>query len=182
MKANQLAILILRLLGIYVLVEAIPLILFSFATTYTVVSNGASPRVFWTLIFIGSRVIIGILLIIFSRPWGEKLTPKTNDSENVSPITFRQVQVLAFAVAGALIFASALPQLLTSIFTLLRSIPLGDSVNDPYEISHNQLTTESALGILLKAALGIWLFFGADGFANFLVMRNFSTPKPPQTQ
>jgi hypothetical protein len=38
----------------------------------------------------------------------------------------------------------------------------------------------TAIGTLLKAMLGLWLFFGARGFANFWrFLRNAGTPKPP---
>jgi len=98
-------------------------------------------------------------------------------------LVLSRAQALAFAVAGVLIFAGALPQLISSIFTLLRSMSSGDSLNYPYGASNSRLVAESSIGTLLKAALGIWLFFGAKGFANFWSsLRNFATPKPPPEQ
>ena len=183
MKPNQLATLVLRLLGVYLLAESIPLIFTSFESAFRVISRGYVLVALWSLLVIGSRIILGILLIVLSEPWGEKLVPKSTNDENISGISFKQAQALAFAVAGVLIFAGALPQLISSIFTLLRSMSSGDSLNYPYGASNSRLVTESSIGTLLKAALGIWLFFGAKGFANFWSsLRNFATPKPPPEQ
>ena len=69
----------------------------------------------------------------------------------------------------------------SSIFNLLHSLLSENSRNvnsvhnDPYLIAY-------AVGVLLKAALGLWLFFGAQGFVNcWRSLRNFGTPKPPQS-
>jgi hypothetical protein len=88
--------------------------------------------------------------------------------------------MLVFAVSGILIFAGALPQLFTSIFNLLHSLSSENSRNaDP--VHNNPYLIEYAAGTLLKAVLGLWLFFGTDGFANlWRSLRNFGTPKPPR--
>ena len=185
MKANQVATLVLRLLGIYMLVESIPLVFRSFTPAYDTISTGAVLLAFWSLLFIGSRIIMGILLITLSVSWGEKLTPKSINNEAISPITFEQAQTLAFAVAGVLIFAGTLPQLFVSIVSLLLSLlrfkSAGDALVYPFMVRDSWYSVETSAGMLLKAALGLWLFFGAHGFANFWrSLRNFGTPKPPQ--
>jgi hypothetical protein len=181
MKANQLATLVLRLMGIFCLVQVIP----QFPLIGSYIFNGTSDKFIdntfiWIFTSLVASIIVGVLLIVSAEPLGKKLIPKDATSENLSPVSFMQVQMLAFAVTGVLIFASALPQLLTSIYTLLRAMSSDNSITYPYDIGRRQI--ESSIGTFLKAGLGLWLFFGANGFANFWSsMRNFGAPRPPQT-
>ena len=179
MKANQLAILALRLMGIYCLVEGISMLPFFVTATF----GGAKGPDFSMAIGGAATLVVisavGILLIVFSVSWGGKLTPTEASEEKNSPVTFRQVQVFGFALAGILIFANALPQLFNSIFNLLRAT----STNPDGFFNTSRSQIEYAIGTIAKAVFGIGLFFGADGFANFWSsLRNFATPKPPQSQ
>ncbi len=110
------------------------------------------------------------------------LIPKGAGEKNVMAASFEQIQILAFAIAGVLIFAEAFPRLLNIVFTLLYFlIQLKD--NRPYPDAawlFNRFGLVTAIGTLLKTALGLWLFFGAHGFANFWrSLRTFGTPNPP---
>jgi hypothetical protein len=180
MKANQFATLLLRLLGIYFLID----IVYEFPT-YGVEAlsemQGRYDRVaIETLTGLVAMAVVGILLIVFSVPLGKKLVSSDSSNEEIAAITFKQAQALAFAVAGVLTFAGTLPDLLRSIFDLLRAASSGNASTYPYSVGH--LRVESAIGTIAKAGFGIWLFFGAEGFANFWSsVRNFATPKPPQT-
>jgi hypothetical protein len=109
--------------------------------------------------------------------------PKDADETNVTVVSFEQIQILAFAVGGVLIFAGALPQLFNSIYSFFIWLHQNPDKN-PYlnnSFPNNPRLILNAIGTLLKAALGLWLFFGANGFANFWrSLRNFGTPKPPE--
>jgi hypothetical protein len=124
---------------------------------------------------------VGILLIVRSVPWGEKLTPKNIGEGNMTAVSFEQIQMFVFAVAGVLIFADALPQLLNSISAFFTSLnQIAGRGQYPANEKFNWRIFLSAIGMLLKAALGLWLFFGARGFANFWrFLRVAGTPKPP---
>jgi hypothetical protein len=121
-------------------------------------------------------------LIVFSKPLGEMLSPTNTDEGNITAISFEQVQVLAFAVAGVLIFAETLPQLLSNIFAFLHYL-IQLKEQNPFPDNgwpFNRFGYAAAMGTFLKAALGLWLFFGARGFANgWRSLRNFGTPKAP---
>jgi len=188
MKANQLATLVLRLMGIYCLLQFIP--------TLTVTSpaipllmgeeNLGTPEVIMittVLLFLSFQLVVGILLIVNSVSWGERLAAQSTSEMNVTAISFEQVQVLVFAVAGALIFTGALPQLfnsLASFFISIGQIARGNQYfnNSPYSFWRPVLV---ATGIILKAAVGLRMFFGARGFANgWRSLRNFGTPKAPE--
>lgn len=184
MKANQWATLTLRLLGIYLLTIAIPLLVESFEPLFNAVRLGnIGAAIFAFLPTIGATLVIGALLIAFSVPLGAKLAPATTHHQDVTPVTFRQIETLAFAVAGLLIFAGALPQLFTSVFNLLFYLQSGNSRVYENGASYTRQATELAIGVSLKATIGLWLFFGTDGFANFFnSMRNLGTPTPPREQ
>lgn len=182
MKANQLATLVLRLLGIYCLIGIIPYIstigsaMFNErrGLDYTVnfaTLIAALPFAFW--------LGVGISLIVYSAPWGQKLTKDFVES-NVTTLSFEQVQVLAFAVAGILILAGSLPQLFNSIYSLSQLAEQEKYAGLKPAKAVVWHTVLPAVGTFLKAGLGFWMFFGARGFANsWRSMRNFGTPKLP---
>jgi hypothetical protein len=188
MKANQLATLVLRLLGIYCLIQVIPAVsITSSAAPLLFSADGLNYSAFLAtmavILFLALQLAIGILLIVKSVPWGEKLIPQTTDTARITTVSFEQVQVLAFAIAGVLVFSETVPQLMNSfvsIFTSLSAIARGTRY--PIDNFYVWRSFFIAIGTLAKAGLGLWLFFGARGFANFWrSMRNFGTPKPPVT-
>jgi hypothetical protein len=185
MKANQLATLVLRLMGIYCLIVFVPMVpLFSSVLFYARSSQDGSgtAAIILAVLFLIFWPGIGIVLIVRSGPWGEKLTPKDIGEGTISAVTYEQIQILVFAAAGVLIFSDALPQLLNSVFSFFTSLNQVTGRNQPPSYAEfNWRSLLSAIGTLLKAALGLWLFFGARGFANFWrSLRTFGTPKPPQ--
>jgi hypothetical protein len=188
MKADQLATLLLRLMGIYCLIVLIPMAqllneVILFAQNG---SDGAGvAEVVVVLLLLVGWLGVGIALIVFSRPLGQRLSPTNTDDGNLTVVSFEQVQILAFAVAGVLIFAETLPQLLSNIFALLYYL-IQLKEKNPFPDNgwpFNRFGLAAAIGTFLKAGLGLWLFFGARGFANsWRSLRNFGTPQPPENQ
>jgi hypothetical protein len=188
MKANQLATLVLRLFGIYLLVEFVPV--FSTASSIAPFFTSSDVRlsgfeaveIAMVFLFIAFQIAVGIFLIVKSAPLSEKLTRQIASQENISAVSFEQIQVLAFAVVGILIFAGALPQFFNSIYLFFHSLNevgyKNPNVSAPF---YSWRTLLISVGNFAKAGLGAWMFFGAHGFANFWrSMRNFGTPKPPE--
>jgi len=183
MKANQTATLTLRLLGIYCLIVFVPFVsVFSSALYYARSgSNYGTVITVLAVLFCFLWLAVGISLIVFSASWGNKLTTGFGES-NVTNLSFEQIQALAFAVAGALIFAESLPQIfnsLYSIFAVLDQLANKDHypIGTRFDLWPRLL---GAVGTFLKAGLGLWLFFGARGVSKFWYsMRNFGTPKLP---
>ncbi|MGO8837656.1 MAG: hypothetical protein ACLQAH_02250 [Limisphaerales bacterium] len=185
MKPNQLATLVLRLMGIYCLTVLIPMVeLLNTVIFGAQHSSGGSQTVVVIITFLLTAcwLAAGISLIVFSKPLGDRLTPKNAGDGSVTIVSFEQIQILAFAVAGVLIFAEALPQLLSYIFAFVYYL-IQLKEKNPYPDTgwpFNRFGLLSAIGTFIKAALGLGLFFGAHGFANFWrSMRTFGTPKPP---
>jgi hypothetical protein len=184
MKPDQLATLVLRLLGIYCLIVFVPMVpLFSSVVFYARSSNDnyGMAAIILAVLFLVFWLGVGILLMVCSVPWGKKLAPKDIGEGNITAVSFEQIQILVFAVAGVLIFAEALPQLLNSIFSFFTSLnQVAGRSQPPAYAEFNWRSLLGAIGTLLKAALGLCLFFGAHGFANFWrSLRTFGTPKPP---
>ena len=186
MKANQLATLVLRLLGIYCLIVLMPMteLLNNVVFFHGRNNSGGSDTamIIITFLLTVSWLAVGISLIVFSKPLAEMLTPKSAGEGNITVVSFEQIQILAFAIAGVLIFAEALPQLLNYIFTFLHYLIQlkGENPDPDAGWPYTRFGFVSAIGIFSKAVLGLWLFFGAHGFANFWrQLRNFGTPKSP---
>ncbi len=57
----------------------------------------------------GAQLILGLLLIVFSTPLARRLAPPVADESHKTACTFEEIQAIAFAVAGVLILAMALP-------------------------------------------------------------------------
>ena len=187
MKANQLATLVLRLMGIYCLVTLIPMIgvlnsVIFYARSGTV--DGRIAVVAITFLLTASWLVSGIALIVFSRPLGAMLTTRETGDANITAVSFEQIQILAFAVAGILIFSGALPQLVSHVFALLDYLfqLRENSFRPGFESAFGRFGLSNFIGTLLKVVLGLWLFFGARGIANFWrSMRSFATPRAPES-
>lgn len=185
MKANQLATLVLRLLGIYCLIQVIPA--FNLVINMMPIIQGTpmdeQDDTFSNIILImallfpfGLRLIAGILLLQRSVTWGERLMPNQNGQENIAAISLQQAQVLAFAIAGILIFADALPSLFLGIFNLANWFE-AHARHPEFQSDYTLRNGLTALGALVKALLGLGLFFCSHGFANFWrSLKNFGTP------
>lgn len=104
MKANQLAALALRLMGIFLIVLSVADLSIRGGDISEIVNHQYNSEAELRLLCSASPIVIGILLIACSGLLGEKLVPKSTSTENPSLITFRQVQTLAFAITGLLIF------------------------------------------------------------------------------
>lgn len=169
------ATLVLRLAGIYTLIQVVPTALMFNDTISAALKSGDVLTAAFDFLLVAPFFVVGILLIVCSVPWGKKLAPQNTGEEKTPTISFEQIQTLAFAVAGIVIFAGVLPQLCNSIWFLLLMLHFSPIRGNSYQIA-------LAVGAFLRAALGLWMFFGAHGFANFWrSLRNFGTPQPPQT-
>jgi hypothetical protein len=186
MKANQLATLVLRLFGIYCLIQIIPMVvtLSSMVIVQRTVEHSDNPIL---MTFVQASIpsicwlLIAISLLVFSVPLGEKIATGI-DGEKVTQVSFEQVQVLAFAVVGAWLAVEGLSQFCGDIYSALTSMQhfnTNQYPGGPQYIDWHLILR--AFGALVQIAIGLWMFFGANGFANFWrSARNFGTPKPPE--
>jgi hypothetical protein len=186
MKANQLATLVLRLFAIYCLIQFVPTVSILSSEMILVKAVDHSDISFASafvsaLIPSSCWLAVTVLLFVYSAQFGKWLAGDI-DEANITRISFEQVQALAFAVAGALIIAEGVSQLFGSVYSALASLkhlnknqyPSGMEFKDWHSLLF-------AFGVLLKTALGAWMFFGTRGFVNlWRSLQNFGTPKTPE--
>ena len=107
-------------------------------------------------------VICGMLLW-FMAPLLAVSIFKSTVSENEPNASFVDIQTIAFSVAGLYVLASALPNLVESVsmyyiivsHTTEGGAPLGETI----------------IVLMLKIALGFWLFFGSRSIVKFIRSR-----------
>lgn len=186
MKANGVAILALRLLAVYCFVRATALLalmgpvwMMEFRHSHSeALTPGAVALAFLPTVIV---LVLGILLLVFAVPWGERLAGEVAEAGPGGSISFEQLQVLAFAVVGVIVFAGSLPRLFNSIYSVVAVIRL-NTAEGRGQRPFVRPDWLGAIGTLLQAILGLALFFQARGFARFWrSLRTFATPKPPGT-
>jgi hypothetical protein len=186
MKANQLATMVLRLLGVYCLIQIIPTLI-ELGDLFFIEGkmNHSDNSIFQTFIPASIPSICWLvtttLLFLFSGPLGEKLGRGINE-EKTTEISFEQIQILAFAIVGVFLLVEGLSQLCVNIYAALTSLKHFNKDQYPGGMDFiDWRAVLSAVGVILKTAIGAWMFFGARGFANLWhSLRNFGTPKPPE--
>lgn len=183
MTAQQLATLLLRLLGLYCLLQTFSLLGTTILLAVSTSGRSMAGEVL-TLLLVGLPVLgtllLGLGLLVGARRLGRYFVCGADDA--VATVSFEQVQTLAFAVVGLLIFAESLPNLWNAAYVLaLALLDSQDQMRIP--APHRFAEWGRAAGTLLQAALGLTLFFGARGFANFWrTLRTAGTPPPSQTK
>src|SRR5450432_1618136 len=116
MKANQLAALVLKLMGVFSLVEAIPLLVMNFSSSSFIGESAGGNKssnatlIAWLVLPSIIRIGIGIYLLARAELLAQKLMSQELHDKTISTVSFGEVQVLAFALAGIFIFSAALPQ------------------------------------------------------------------------
>jgi len=94
MKPNQLATLVLRLMGIYCLVLLIPMSeLFNNVLFYAQSGSGSvgTAMVVITLVLLIGWLSVGISLMVFSKVLGEMLCPTKPDEGGITAVSFEQI-------------------------------------------------------------------------------------------
>ena len=161
MKAKELATLMLRLVGIYCLIQAI-----SHATLFINLiimrsGVGGSAGSDWALelslmpgILLGS---IGVILFVFAPGLGNWLMPEASRESVVAAIAYEDWQRLLIAAVGALIFAGALPQLPAAVAAFLNLSEDSGFQRLTYAAAGAYGWTVAA-GTIAKALLGFAMF------------------------
>jgi len=115
MSTKTLTIVGLRLLAVYCFVQSVPVF-----ASFVFLSAFRSDEIFRTspaatfmleLLPGLSLLLLAVLLYVFSAPLARRLAPAESAEEKEVFCTFEQLQAIAFAVAGILVLAMALPLL-----------------------------------------------------------------------
>ncbi len=169
MSSINLAIVGLRLLAIYCIIQAVPLF---WDVSFTAVMLGSGSfghsqpvAIFMALLPGSSLLLLSILLFVFSQPLGRRIASSTSPSPSESVCTFDQFQSIAFAVAGILILATALPSVGRALQSLvvLYSYHKQGGTNPVDRVFSSWLY---AAGVFAQLVVGVLLLLNPKGFRN----------------
>jgi len=119
MTQNQIASLSLKLLGIYSIIQSIPLLkgisaVFAWrGSNMEMIAGGLRPDVllFGILVSIGLLFLGGLCLIIFSDAFAKKMVQTKELSDSTTELSARNIQAIAFSVVGLVMVVIAIPHL-----------------------------------------------------------------------
>lgn len=171
MKTRELASLALKLLGVYAVIEALPLLQYLQYVLAVIDQagqrdSGVQP---WTAVLgLGPLLLMaGTAFLLLTRSDGlaRMLVPEDREMAT-GGLSGQEIQTIAFSVAGAMVFILGLPALLQVI---LRLTILGPAYYGNRQSADSWFVSMvlAGLGPFLQCVLGIVLFFRSRGVANF---------------
>lgn len=121
-------------------------------------------------------IVAGLLLLVFSQPWGRRLSAGLPDS-SVSSASSADFAGIAFAAVGVLVFALAVPGVFNRVVYLI-SLSSMDATTIPGLAREMSQARTGLVGAVLQLILGAGLFFGARRLAAFWrFLRTAGTPR-----
>ena len=173
MSTRNLAIVGVRLLAIYCFVQSIVqsnnfLTLFDFMTTGwgADTSLGAEAATLGLASLPGvSLLLLAVFLFVFSVPIARRLTPAESAGVAETVCTFEELQAIAFAAAGILILATALPNVgraVEGLLSLYRSRQQGGAI----DARGFRASWLYSLGLIAQLLAGLVLLLNPRGCRN----------------
>jgi uncharacterized membrane protein len=167
MSKREIAALALRLLGIYCLVTALPYISalgVPFGTGLPLQERvGAILGVY---VPFGTWIIVGLLLLVYAHHLGRWLVSGESEQPLSERWTSRQIQAIAFSVAGIYLLAVSLPDLCMFVVQAIAAYIAVSGMPKAQVQAVMQQQGAHVIASLLRTALGLWLFLGAKGWSN----------------
>ncbi len=172
MTGTQIASLSLKLIGIFSIIQAIPILkslseFFVFKDSNFFTPENTPPSYNYLLIGILTSflllLILGACLIIFSERLAKKIIKENEDKKTLTDLSVKDIQAIAFSVIGVVMIVIAIPKLIqigTNIQVLNQA---GDEV-PTRGISAG--TWAYAIGLTVQSIIGLLLFFGARGLSS----------------
>jgi hypothetical protein len=169
MTKHELASFAVKLLGIYTIIESLPLlqVLGGLASS----PSGRADVSMYREMFIGQlipfvlRVLVGVLLFVYSRELAPRLMDEDKPLNVSSALTARDVQAVGFSIVGVLIFLRALPDLSQAVWSWLYTISQSSMQSWRGPVAH--ITWPRGVSAAIQLVLAIVLFLQARGLANF---------------
>jgi hypothetical protein len=147
------ATLSVRLLGIYLIVEALPIVI---NVVSTIVVNRGFYRVYsYSLVSLFTFFVVGVLLFVMAQRIGAKLLPPLEPHRGDPPrASGVQLHGAAIATCGLILLAyRSVPGLVIDIWA--------------YYNRPGSRTSELLAQHIIETLLGIFLFFGASAIASY---------------
>jgi len=171
MNQHQIASLSLKLLGIYAIIEAIPLLrelsqVFAWRGSTVQMESGPFQT---NLILLGILVsfslllFLGFFLIFFSNSLAKRMSSKNEVISESTELTPKNIQSIAFSVVGLVMIVIAIPDLV-QLAANLEGLKSAGSEAIKKDISIG--TWVYSIGLAVQFIIGVLLFLGARGLAS----------------
>jgi len=164
MTPIQIASLALKLLGVYAIIQSLP-ILGAFPGMFAFDDDNVNKL----YMFLGSILPcillfgVGSLLILSSNKLAKKMMGTNDLNTSTSQLSGRNVQTIAFSVLGVALIAWAIPEL-SKIFA---NIQLLKNAGDEFPTKGMDIGNKVyAIGLSIQFVVGLVLFFGAKGLSS----------------
>jgi len=169
MTKHDLASFALRLLGIYALIEALPLFQFLGSLVYMLRAGiDRNAAQFWALAIMMIPLLlvvtVGAVLFVFSRELAPRLVGKDEPLGMSSVPTGRDVQAIGFSIVAVMIFLRALPHVGQAIWIVFDAV--SHRIPEPVPGRLMQNVFRDAIPAVIQLVLAIVLFLQARGLAN----------------
>lgn len=163
LTGHDAAVIALRLLGIYCLLDTVPLLAVLAMLPQMVRSAGGTVEV---LVFLATfvphalYVALGVWLLVTARRLARWLLPSAAAGSVGLSLAGVEAQAIAFSVVGVLLVGRALPDLARGLSYVVQSSSDGIQVGPRWDDALPGL-----VGVAVQAGLGVVLFLRARGLA-----------------
>lgn len=171
MTQKQIASLSLKLLGIYSIIEAIPLLrelsqVFAWRGSKIEMESGpihTDLLLIGIMTSVGLLLLIGCCLIIFSKSLTKRMITEEEIINGTTELTAKNIQAIAFSVVGLVMIVIAIPHLVQLAANLQALKSAGaESVKESIQIG----TWVYSIGMAVQFIIGILLFLGGRGLSS----------------
>lgn len=170
MKKHELCVFILKMLGIFAIIQALPLIQ-NLSILFVVFDDYRdSQKPIW--FYVGNilpfffYVCIIILLLVCSNSIARLIIKNDDVRVLADPLTSRELQAISFSVMGVIVFLMGLPRLCNFVITLWQ-IKSQHFNNQEFNESLVRSLRQTGISVVIQCGLATFLFFGSRGLANF---------------
>ena len=169
MTKRELTALILKLLGIYAIIQSLPFLQFFPAILGGLgYETGRTPNQVWVYVTMSIpfalTAVAGIILLMNSHSIACVLVKDDGDAKLSASLRAEEVQAIGFSVVAVLVFLSAVPRLAQFIGYAWFTASARSS-QAPMAV-HIMSLWQNGLSFAIQCGLAIVLFFRARGLAN----------------
>jgi Na+/H+ antiporter NhaA len=171
MTQNQIASLSLKLLGIYSILEAIPILrelsqVFAWRGLRIEMESGPPDTdllLIGILMSVGLLLLIGFCLIIFSQALAKQMVSEGETKDSLTELSAKNIQSIAFSIVGLVMIVIAIPHLVQLAANLQGLKKAGDEMRKQ---SISIGTWAYSIGTAVQFVVGILLFLGGRGLSS----------------
>jgi hypothetical protein len=171
MTQNQIASLSLKLLGIYSIIESIPLLrelsqIFAWRGSRIEMESGplrTDLLLMGIMTSVGLLLLLGLSMIIFSNSIARRMITEEETINEKTELTAKNIQSIAFSIVGLVMIVIAIPHLVQLAANIQAMKSVGsESVKRDISIG----TWVYSIGIAVQFIIGILLFLGGRGLSS----------------